>query len=234
MNLLVSSTHPADAGLQSAIAEALLDYGAAVNGVADDESPLMTALRFGYIEAAETLARRRARVDAIVTAASLGRLDLVRDMVVDAKTLKPGVPLISTPWTTVPRDPRVHIELALAWACKFGRSEVAHFLLDIGVNPVAKDSDDMTALHWAGATGLLSVIDDLLRRGVPLEVDNAWGGTVLNSTLHFALYIPVKGVDYVPVLERLLQAGANVDVVGYPTGKPRIDALLARYGAVKR
>jgi hypothetical protein len=234
MNLLVSCTHPADAGLQSAIAEALLDYGAAVNGVADDESPLMTALRFGYIEAAETLARRGARVDAIVTAASLGRLDLVRDMVVDAKTLKPGVPLISTPWTTVPRDPRVHIELALAWACKFGRSEVAHFLLDIGVNPVAKDSDDMTALHWAGATGLLSVIDDLLRRGVPLEVDNAWGGTVLNSTLHFALYIPVKGVDYIPVLERLLQAGANVDVVDYPTGKPRIDALLARYGAVKR
>ena len=67
MNLLVSSAHPAAARLQSAIAEVLLDYGAAVNGVADDESPLMTALRFGYIDPAETLARRGARVDAIVT-----------------------------------------------------------------------------------------------------------------------------------------------------------------------
>lgn len=37
MNLLVSSTHPADAGLQAALVDVLLDYGAAVNGVADDE-----------------------------------------------------------------------------------------------------------------------------------------------------------------------------------------------------
>jgi ankyrin repeat protein len=234
MNLLVSSTHPASAGLQSAIAEALLDYGAAVNGLADDESPLMTALRFGYIDAAETLARRGARVDAIIAAASLGRLDQVRDMVVDARTLKTGVPLISMPWMQVRPDPRVHIELALAWACKFGRPEVALFLIELGVNPAAMDDDKMTALHWSGATGMLSLIDELLRRGVPLEVENAWGGTVLNSTLHFALYIPVKDVDYIPVLERLLQAGANVDVVDYPTGKPLIDELLARYGAVKR
>jgi hypothetical protein len=78
------------------------------------------------------------------------------------------------------------------------------------------------------------VVADLLRRGVPLEVENAWQGSVLNSTLHFALYIPVKGVDYVTVLERLLQAGANLHVVDYPTGKPEIDGLFARYGAVKR
>ncbi|MEP6622234.1 MAG: ankyrin repeat domain-containing protein [bacterium] len=233
MNLLVSSVHPAAAGLQSAIVETLLDYGAALNGVANDESPLLTAMSFGYIEPAETLARRGARVDTVITAAALGRLDLVRDMVADAATLRPGVPLLSTPWTKVLPDPRVHIELALAWACKFGRADVALFLLDVGVSPEAKDSSDMTALHWAAATGMMGVMDDLLRRGVPLEVTNVWQGTVLNSTLHFALYIPIKGVDYVPVIERLLQAGANVQVVDYPTGNPPIDALLARYGASK-
>jgi hypothetical protein len=232
MNLLVSSTHPADAGLQSAIAEVLLNYGAAVNGVADDESPLMTALHFGYIDPAVTLARRGARVDAVVTAAALGRLDQVGDMVVDAQTLKPGVPLVSSPWIAVPRDPRVHIELALVWACKFARPDVALFLLDLGVNPVAMDTDRMTALHWAAASGTTAVIDDLLRRGAPLEVENDWEGTVLNSTLHFALYIPRRGVDYVPVVERLLRAGANVRVVDYPTGKPPMDEVLARYGAV--
>lgn len=233
MNLLVSSVHPASAGLQSAIAEVLLDYGAAVNGVADDESPILTALRFGYGDAAETLARRGARIDSIVTAAALGRLDRVRDMMVDAKTLKPDVRFISIAWMRVPPDPRSHIELALAWACKFARPDVALFLLDRGVNPVSKDSDDMTALHWAAANGMMTVVEDLLRRGVPLEFENKWEGTVLNSTLHFALYIPVKDVDYVPVLERLLLAGANVDVVDYPTGKPAIDEVLARYGAVK-
>jgi hypothetical protein len=153
-------------------------------------------------------------------------------MLVDAKTLKPDVRFISIAWMRVPPDPRSHIELALAWACKFARPDVALFLLDRGVNPVSKDSDDMTALHWAAANGMTAVVEDLLRRGVPLEVENAWQGTVLNSTLHFALYIPVNGVDYVPVLERLLEAGADVSVVDYPTGKPALDELFARYGAV--
>ncbi|MEO8623485.1 MAG: ankyrin repeat domain-containing protein, partial [bacterium] len=118
MNLLVSSVHPANAGLQSPIAEALLDYGASVNGVADDESPLLTALHFGYVDPAETLASRGARVDAIITAAALGRLDQVRGMLVNATTLRADVPLISSPWRRLPPDPRVHIEHALVWACK--------------------------------------------------------------------------------------------------------------------
>ena len=235
MNLLVSSVHPASAGLQSAIAEALLDYGAKVNGVADDESPLLTALWFGYGEVAETLARRGARVDAVVTAAALGRLALLKEMVVDATTLRPGVPLVSTPWTPLPLDTRLHVEYALAWACKFARTDVALYLLGLGVNPAAKDSNDMTALHWASANGMLEVMDELLRRGAPLEVENAWGGPVLNSTLHFVQYMPVKRregsafVDYVPVIERLLKAGANAQLADYPTGKPAIDALLARF-----
>jgi hypothetical protein len=58
MNLLVSSTHPAEAGLQPALVETLLDFGAAIDGLEDDGSPLMTAVAFGYIEAAETLASR--------------------------------------------------------------------------------------------------------------------------------------------------------------------------------
>jgi hypothetical protein len=37
--------------------------------------------------------------------------------------------------------------------------------------------------------------------------------------------------DWVPIVELLLEAGANVDAVGYPTGSSRIDAVLRRYGA---
>lgn len=230
MNLLVSSTHPAHAGLQSALVDALLDYGATLNGVADDESPLLTALRFGYIAPAETLAHRGARVDSVVTAAALGRLDLVREMVIDAQTLSPRTKLVSTAWMRIPADPRAHIELALAYACKFARADVALFLLGLGVNPTSADSDRMTALHWAAANGMMTVVDELLRRGAPLEVLNAWQGTVLDSTLHFALYMPVSGVDYVIMLERLLEAGADVRVVEYPTREPAIDELFARYG----
>ncbi|MEP7000141.1 MAG: ankyrin repeat domain-containing protein [bacterium] len=231
MNLLVSSVHPAGAGLQSPIVEALLDYGAAANGVAADESPLLTALHFGYIDPAETLARRGARVDAIITAAALGRLDLVRDMLVNATTLRPDVALMSSPWKRLPPDPRVHVEHALAWACKFARTDVALFLLQLGVNPRAMDTDSMTALHWAAANGMMDVIDELLRLGAPLEVQNAWEGTVLGSTLHIASYMPAKGVDYLRVVERLLRAGANVNSIAYPTGRVELDESLARYGA---
>jgi hypothetical protein len=85
----------------------------------------------------------------------------------------------------------------------------------------------MTALHWAAASGLTTVVDRLLAMGAPLEVENQWGGSVLNSTLHFALYIPVPGVDYAPIVARLVKAGADVRVVDpFPTGNAAIDEVL--------
>src|SRR5688500_1898211 len=44
LDLTVSSVHPARVRLQVALAELLLDYGAAINGLADDGSPLVTAI----------------------------------------------------------------------------------------------------------------------------------------------------------------------------------------------
>lgn len=224
MNLLVSSAHPAGAGLTPALVEVLLDCGAVINGLTDDESPLLTALDFGYLDAAETLARRGARVDSVTTAAALGRLDLVRVFVVDANTLAAGVPLVAPAWVKLGRErlpleriPTAHIAFALAWACKFKRREVAAFLLDTGVSPAAKDGYDMTALHWAAANGLMDLIPRLLSLGAPLEVENIWGGTVLDSTVYFAEFQPVPGVDYPAVLEMIANAGADIRVLeGYP------------------
>ena len=230
MNLLVSSAHPAIAGLQSALVDVLVDFGAAVNGLKDDETPLFTALDFGYIAPAETLVRRGARVDNVVTAAAMGRLDLVQSWVVDKKTVTPDVPLLAPPWRRLPDKAETHIEHALAWACKFTRPNVAEFLLDIGVNPSSADGYAMTALHWATANGLMSVIERLLALHVPLEAENAWGGTVLNSTLHFVVHDRHKGVDYAAVVELLLRAGADVSVVDPSlTGDSAVDAVLRRY-----
>jgi hypothetical protein len=230
MNLLVSSAHPAGAGLMSALAETLIDFGAAPNGPRDDESPMMTALDFGYGDAAETLARRGARVDNVVTAAALGQLDLVRGFVVDKNTIARGVPLIAPGWRRLAAGPKQHIEFAFAWSCKFARTEVAEFFLDLGVDPASKDGYNMTALHWAAANGMMSVVHRLLAAGAPLEALNRWGGTLLNSTIHFAMYMPVKGVDYPAVLDTLIAAGADV-TVAYPSGDQRIDAQLRRHGA---
>src|SRR5215475_11321157 len=91
MNLLVSSVHPRDAGVQVPLVHALLDHGAAIDGIANDCSPLATALAFWYGSAATALVERGARVDTVATAAGMGRLDVVREMVTDAGTLHDGV-----------------------------------------------------------------------------------------------------------------------------------------------
>ncbi len=230
MVALVSSTHPAEAGLQPQLVDVLVDHGAAPDGVADDGAPLMTALAFDYIEAARALERRGARIDSVVAAAALGRLEVIRGLIVDHQTLKPGVPLVAPWWQrSIARNAKAHLELALAWACKFGQAGVANFLLDLGVDPVSRDSDDMTALHWAAASGLGNVVSRLIASGAPLELENTWGGTVLNSTLHFALYMPRSGVDYPALVQALIEAGADVTVVDpEPSGNAAIDAVLAR------
>lgn len=227
MNLLVSSTHPASAGVQSLLVETLLDFGAAIDGLDGDSSPLMTALAFGYRDAAETLVERGARVDGIVAAAAMGRADLVARMMLDGSTLAPGTRLVGPIWFRLPADPKLHIELGFVWACKLGRADVAHLMLDRGVSPHARDNHDMTALHWAAASGLATVVDRLIATGAPLEARNHWGGTVLTSTLHFAFYMPYAGVDYVPIIAQLVNAGADVAAVDpFPTGNAVIDGVL--------
>lgn len=197
----------------------------------DDGSPLMTALASWYGGAAETLARRGARLDNVVSAAALGREDLVRSFVIDSVTLAPGVRAFDTRWLRTPPEPKAHIEMAFVAACHFGRTAVAEFFLGIGVDPAAKDKDDMTALHWAAANGLMDIGRRLLERGAPLEVKNTWGGTVLDSTAYFAVFQPIDGVDYSAVLEFLIGAGADVGVLrAYPAGNELIDDLLQRHG----
>jgi ankyrin repeat protein len=231
MNLLVSSTHPAEAGLQAKLVEVLLDHGAAIDGLANDSSPILTALAFGYRDAADTLARRGAAINHVVVAAAVGRLDLAREWVIDPNTLsKAHEPYRGPTWVHIPDDAKGQIELAMAWACKFGRNEVARFLLEFGVNPMSRDRDDMTALHWASARGMLDVMEMLLARDADLEARNTWGGTVVDSIAWFAVNSPMPDVDYPKVIDRLLAAGANVDQIYPPlTGIPAVDEVILRY-----
>ena len=228
LNLLVSSAHPADKGLQPPLINLLLDHGAAINGLADDGSPIMTALGFWYGDAANALAARGARLDNVVSAASVGREDLVREYVIDRDTVAPGVGHFTTRWFSTPSDPRAHIEMAFASACHFRQEVIARYFLEIGVDVAAKDMDAMTPLHWAAANGMTALMEELLRRNAPLEVKNTWHGTVLDSTLHFAVFMPVKGVNYLPVVERLIAAGADSSVIDPYPPHPLINTLRSR------
>jgi len=170
LSLLVSSSHPAQAGVQGALVELLLDHGAALEGRGERwGSPLVTALVFGCMDAARALVRRGARVDDIRAAAGLGRVE-------DVRRLLPGT------------DARGR-HLALAFAAQLGQAEVVRLLLDAGEDPDRFNPEGAhghaTPLHNAVLGGHMDVVRLLVERGARLDIeDRIWRGTPLGWACH--------------------------------------------------
>ena len=171
MSMLVSSCHPAKAGVQVALVETLLDFGAALeaSGSAQWGSPLMTALAFGYLNTAEALVRRGARVVNIAAAAGLGRP-------ADATRLLPTA------------DPESR-HRAMALAAQHGHVEIVKLLLDAGEDPSRYNPDGnhshSTPLHQAALAGHDAVVRLLVERGARLDIkDTIYQGTPLGWAIY--------------------------------------------------
>lgn len=171
MSLLVSSCHPAEAGVQVELVEILGDFGASLEprGEGKWTSPLMTALVFGYRAAAEALVRRGARVDDLPAVAGLGRVEDVRRLLGGANG-----------------DSR---HRALALAAQLGHAEVVRLLLDSGEEPDRYNPDGMhahaTPLHHAALHGHEAVVRLLVERGARLDIkDTIYQSTPLGWAEH--------------------------------------------------
>jgi ankyrin repeat protein len=185
MSMLVSSAHPAKAGLQVALTEVLLDHGAAVEGrgSGDWTSPLMTALAFGYYDTAAALVRRGARVTTVAAAAGLGRLE-------DVGRLLPGASPLDR-------------HRALALAAQLGHADIVARLLDAGEDPNRYNPQGnhghATPLHQAALAGHDAVVRLLVERGARLDIkDTIFKGTPLAWALYgdrpaIAEYLRRKG-----------------------------------------
>lgn len=209
LELLVSSSHPDRAGLQSQLAEKLLDYGAAINGIQDNGAPLLTAIYFNYPEAAEVLVRRGARVDNVVVAAAMGYHEQLAGYLGNDGKLLPKAPLVNVDWLKVQPTPEANLALAFVWAAMLDRVETVRFLLDKGVSPSSRDLGDWTALHWAGYFGYSDMVDLLLARKAPLEARNEFGGTVLDQTLWATAHEGIRP-QHLLVVRKLVDAGAKI------------------------
>jgi hypothetical protein len=166
LSMLVSSSHPAAAGLQSALAETLLDHGASLTRCGNGEwtSPLATALAFGYTDTARTLVRRGAAVDSVDLAAGLGQFE-------DARRLLPAASALER-------------HRALALAAQHGHVEVLKLLLGAGEDPNRYNPEGnhshSTPLHQAVWAGHEDAVRALVESGARLDIkDTIWDGTAL-------------------------------------------------------
>jgi ankyrin repeat protein len=129
----------------------------------------MTALIFGYLGTAQTLARRGAPVDNIAAAAGLGRS-------ADVAHLLPGADSESR-------------HKALALAAQLGQAEVVRLLLDAGEEPNRYNPEGLhshsTPLHQAVCANHLNVVKLLVERGARPDIrDTIYEGTALGWALH--------------------------------------------------
>ena len=214
MLALVTSVHPHHTGVATELIEIFVKAGSKVNGVKGDDAPVRLALKFGYPDSAAALVRLGAEVKTVAMAAGLGRLDLTK-VIVEERGASES-----------------ELAAALEDACRFGRTEIAEYLLANGADVDGQGTWKMTGLMWAACQGHLDTMAMILDRGPSLELRNEFGGTAMGTTLHFAINSPTPGADYPAVIDILLNAGLKFEGTRKGTGLDDIDAVLRRHGKV--
>ena len=152
-------------------------------------------------------------MDSVIEAAGVGRLDLVKRFAGSAT--------------------KKDLETALRMAAHYGERAILDYLLELGVDVAAPSG--MSALHQAAGRADLEMVKLLIARGAPLEMKNAYGGTVLDSTLWFAYHVsPAEFAsrDYPAVIDKLIAAGARTDL--YPEMEKYIDEVFRKAGKKRR
>jgi ankyrin repeat protein len=170
LGMLVSSSPPAEAGLQRQLAELLLDRGASLDAPGSKwNGAVLTALTFGFLDTARALAARGGVIRDVAVAAGLGLLGETARWLPSAE----------------PQRRRA----ALALACAHGHVRVAQLLLDAGVEPSRYNPDGFhahsTPLHQAVWENHEPVVRLLVERGARLDIrDLIYGGTPLDWAEH--------------------------------------------------
>jgi hypothetical protein len=218
LGLAATSIHPERSGLQDSLLGLLLDSGADINycpANSKQQSIVSECLANGRIKAAQFLASRGAQLG-LVESAGLGRIDQVESFFNADGSRK------ETP-------DRNQLDSALLYACEYGRTLVVEFLLAHGGKMSAQSRDGQTALHHAVIGAHLHTVNLLLKYKPSLEITNSYGGTAFGQ----ALWSAAHGGDtdlYIPILETLLAAGAQVPEQHVPINPP-VDAWLAQHGS---
>jgi ankyrin repeat protein len=169
-----------------AVAELLLDRGAAIDGTGG-WSPLEEALYWNNQNVVALLLERGAKVQNLRTAAALGRTDLIESYFNSDGSLKPEAGKIDWPfgrhqermkqWS---QDRQGIINNAFVYACMHGHIEAAKLLLAKGaeMNVVPEGFDYAgTGLHYAAVNGHRAMVEFLLENGADKTVKDTKVGS---------------------------------------------------------
>lgn len=185
-----------------AVAELLLERGAAIDGVGG-WSPLEEALYWNSQNVIALLLERGAKVQNLRTAAGLGRTDLIQGYFDADGNLKPEAGEINWPWgdretitssnhdgagkqalldrvDSWSQDRQGIIDNAFVYACMHGQIEAAKLLLEKGaeINAVPGGFDYAgTGLHYAALNGHRAMVQFLLQQGADKNVKDTKVGS---------------------------------------------------------
>jgi hypothetical protein len=185
-----------------AVAELLLDHGAAIDGTGG-WSPLEEALYWNSRNVISLLVERGAKVQNLRMAAGLGRTDLIESYFDADGSLKPEAGKINWPWGDLDaiarsnhdekgkkslsdrvnfwsQDRQGIVNNAFVYACMHGHFDVAKLLLEKGaeINVVPGGFDYAgTGLHYAALNGHRSIVEYLLANGADPNIKDTKVGS---------------------------------------------------------
>lgn len=189
-----------------AVAELLLDRGAAIDGTGG-WSPLEEALYWNSQDVIALLLERGAKVHNLRTAAGLSRTDLIENYFNDDGSLKPEAGKIDWPWRDLEaiansnhdaagkqsltdrvnawsQDRQGIVNNAFVYACMHGHIDAAKLLLEKGaeINTIPGGFDYAgTGLHYAALNGHRPMIEFLLNHGADPHVKDTKVGSTAAS-----------------------------------------------------
>lgn len=193
-----------------AVAELLIDHGAAVDGTGG-WAPLEEALYWNSRNVMTLLLQRGAKVQNLRIAAGLGRVDLIESFFNEDGSLKPEAGKINWPWDSVEsimasnhpaagkttladrvnswsQDRQGIINNAFVYACMHGHIDAAELLLNKGAQiDVVPGGFDYagTGLHYAALNGHRPMVEYLLHHGADRTVkDTKVGSTAAGWAEH--------------------------------------------------